>query len=566
VLQLSLRQAPAWIEKRRRPAIRLATDEMQAPDHERVDVLRSSWWRSTTAGALLLGRPAHAYVVEHARDEDSGSLLPTRAAAVVRRLLNPEAGESSGPRRRRTDLSDTPANILAVLRAGTLARSLTFIVFREYPQDWPQRDTAIKIDLDVNRLIAHEAPVSMVDVFIGQPHGRPCALPEHPVMLVLQALRRQQSLVLDCQLPCLPPKGGSRDRCWSRIRVGLRSDEVASLSQLLDGVASGPRRVDLLIDMSTQTPPRWIQGRPVPAAEVSDLTPAEMDVVRQFEANPDDGHNPDDGLDLERGLNPERGQWISLAACGYTHPGVEFDILDDIRLAHPEFRLIGLTTALLYGTSVVFVLGRLPAGASTRALPFPAGRQTSDAGNGTNGLSGRLPQPSIVLGSGELILVEPLETVQIQAPAAGGRLLRVHAVSSDRPGTLTLLAEHLRAGLARVAKLSPESTPDPHVWYAQTEVAYGRTATTRMLMSLPEDFAGVSSRADLDRVEREVQQAMSAGLADPILTESHGNWADARVLINLNFVRVPVLAPPQPGSPAGPDTTIDLNRPARVNP
>lgn len=535
VLQLSLRRAPSWIERRRRPGMRLVTDLAQAPDHERVDVLRSSWWRSTTAGALLLGRPAHAYVVEHLRNEDNGSLLPTLAAARVR------------------DLSDTPANILAVLRAGTLARSLTFIVFREYPEGWSQRDDAIKIDLDVNRLIAHEAPVSMIDVFIGQELGRSPAISEHPVSKLLQALRDRQSLVLDCQMPCLPPKGGSRHRCWGRIRVGLRSDEVASLSQLLDGIAGaiGSTRdhdVDLLIDMSTQTPPRWIQGRPISSSGVSDLTPAEMDVVRHL------------------GAGPEPDQWVEVAACGYTHPGVESDILDDVQAAHPELQLAGLTTALLYGTSVVFVLGHLPPTAGTRALSFPTptsppGRSSpgsESSGSGLNGRSVRPSQPSIVLGSGELILVRPLTTAQVLGPESGGRLLRVHARSSDQPGTLSLLAEHLRTGLARVAKISAAETPDPHVWYVQTEVAYGRLAKTRMLIALPEAFAGVGSRSDLDRVEREVQQAMSAGLADPSLLEGRTSWVDARVLVNLDIVRVADQGD-DPEIPAS-TTRIDLDR------
>jgi hypothetical protein len=165
------------------------------------------------------------------------------------------------------------------------------------------------------------------------------------------------------------------------------------------------------------------------------------------------------------------------------------------------------------------------------------------------------------LEHGELILVEPLTPAQLAPADHGGRLLRVHARSSDRPGTLSLLADRLTYALARVARIDPATAPVPHIWYGQTEVAYGRLATTRILMSLPGEYDSVHGGADLGRVEREVQQAMSAGPPDPSRLVGEGGREENRVLVSLSFAQAagaapatlvlpPGTAPPASASPA----------------
>ena len=117
-LQVLMHVGPPAGNTRSRSTPRLRLRTGQDPDHLRVDVLRSSWWRTTTAGALLLGRRAHAYVVQQ-QDGDVGAVL------------------------------DTPANILAMLRAGTAARSLTFVVFREEPgPGWHARNGPVELPVD----------------------------------------------------------------------------------------------------------------------------------------------------------------------------------------------------------------------------------------------------------------------------------------------------------------------------------------------------------------------------------------------------------------------------------
>ena len=205
-LQVLMHVGPPAGTTRSRGAPRLRLRTGQDPDHLRVDVLRSSWWRTTTAGALLLGRRAHAYVVRQ-QDGDIGAVL------------------------------DTGANILAMLRAGTHARTLTFVVFREEPNAaWQTRNTPVELQLDADRLIAAEAKIGNVDIFLGLPPGDFTAIGDHPLSRLLAEARTRDRAVFDVQFPASPPPGGSRLLSWTRVRIGLRSNETGDLGDFLDAV------------------------------------------------------------------------------------------------------------------------------------------------------------------------------------------------------------------------------------------------------------------------------------------------------------------------------------------
>jgi hypothetical protein len=565
-----------WLPRQNRPP-RLNLGTGATPDYERIDVLRSSWWRSATAGALLLGRPAHGYVVRQRGAGVSALLgsgqqpLPQAASNIARRGLTGLAkalgsaanGDSDGnggrlgmtelmaaELMRRTQgrrdgegpgLIDTPANILALLRAGTAQTSLTFVVFREKPEaSWRREANAHRVDLDADQLTATEASVGNFDILLGLPPGRCPRLQEHPLTLVLGVVKTHRRLVLDVQLPCPAPRGGARERIWMRVRIGLRANEVATLAELLTTIgqtieANFGDDVDLLIDMTSQTPPRRFLGTEIPPNQPSTpVAPSELDVMTRVSA----GDPP--------------GVWLIAAICGYTHNGVERDTLSQLAQQHPRLRLAGLATALLHGTSPMLVLAHLPDDADPSSpLPIESlGQDRPEADRAPL----RLPQRQVVVE-------DWVSAATLGRSAVGtGLLLRVHTRCSDRPGTLSAVVEELGRGLSKVAGV--RSGPSVPVWFIHTDVADGRLATSRLLVRLPKELAAAAaSRATLDRVERVVQQALMHRLAPGVSPSERGEWIQARAVISIDVVTAHDADPIAPLDVVReqPDTVIDVD-------
>jgi uncharacterized membrane protein len=529
VLQAVMYSGPltgrTWPRER---AARLRVGTATPLDYPRTDVLHSSWWRSTTAGALLLGSNAHAFVLPQ-QQGGMGDLLsaqkPTPVDAtlaqrsrrnVVRLLgsLAEENGGTAGTSRWRDgltranealsaitpDLAPTPANILAMLRTGTRERSLTFMVFREEPRAEWQARTRAQVDLDVDRLIAHEAPVGTVDVYIGRPSNRFELLTEHPLQRLLGSAARRQLLVLDVQFPAPPPPGGGPHRLWTRTRLGLRGDEVFVLGDLLTDVLQTVRaadaEADLLIDLSSQTPPRRFLGTglgPAPRRPGEALNPADLDVVHRVRST---GGPPDDGA----------RDWLSVAMCDYAHDGAEAEMLAALSRRHPQLELAGLTTALLHGTCVLFVLGHQPGVA---------------AGGVGATVDAALP------GDEQLLVEEWTTAAELGGLPAGGVMFEVHAEYSDRPGLFSVLLQELVRGL--------DAEQGLWVSYLRTEVPDGRNAASTFLACLPQPARVENFGRDvLDRVEQSARRVLArAGHEDQV---DLGPTRASRATVNIELV------------------------------
>ena len=114
-----------------------------------------------------------------------------------------------------------------------------------------------------------------------------------------------------------------------------------------------------------------------------------------------------------------------------------------------------------------------------------------------------------------------------------GALLRLHVVSSDRPGTFSTMLERLARGFGLAS-----ATPSMSVWYAHTEVLDGRISSSRVMVRVPAYLAGGRwDRSRLDAVERSVRQALAAERPS---TELPG-WSDARPVVGLDVVRAAAL-------------------------
>lgn len=458
----------------RPPRLRMATGPK--PDYRRTAVLLSSWWRSTTAAALQLGTEAHGYVILQAGPgipdpfaRGTPNAVPRTSVMgrgldfVTTRLPRTNGDPDGGPAH--------PANILAMLRTGAPRQAVSFIVFREEPEpDWqPGR---VPVELDIDRLIAQEAPLALIDVYVGLERYGLRNLDQHPVWRLLRLARERRLQIAGVQLPATPPIGGSPGRHWTRATIGLRSNEVSRLDDLLVrisrtvGEAGGPG-VDLLIDMSTLTPPRRFLGE---VEEDAGGTPV-PEPLRPFV------------LDVRRSLaDSDDQEWVTLAMCDYAHEGVEARILQDLVTGHPGLELAGLTVSRLFGTTVVVALGRRP-----------------------RGLAPPLPRAS---RSGATVLLERVASAELLGRLPQhGVLLEVRAQYSDRAGLFLALMQSLRHGVTRVTRVPDLPMELP---YVHTEVADGRNATADIVIGLPAPATGNQFTADvLDRIEKDARRVLA---------------------------------------------------------
>ena len=227
----------------------LATTESARPEgrqtfytdplnYEHFTALRSNYWRSTTADALMIGRAAYGYVVWQ-KSSPPPQLHP---------LLSWRSGS--------TEQSEA-ANILALLRSGTVGQATTFVVFRKKPGDgWTDHaDQVTELDLDPNRLAPMESIASVVDVFVGVSRDRMLTMGMHPIVKVLKAAGHKL-IVLDAQLPVPAPVAGYEDRRWARVRVALRDAEdirrlVPFLSAVSSSAVAAPREYRLAVAVRT---------------------------------------------------------------------------------------------------------------------------------------------------------------------------------------------------------------------------------------------------------------------------------------------------------------------------
>jgi hypothetical protein len=504
-----------------------------APDYAHAEVLHSSWWRSTTADALMVGRQAYGYVAwQHGGPQSLSSLLQGGRPAGE----TSEAAPAS--------LLEQPANVLALQRSSTAAQSLTFAIFRDEPQaDWnPAPDEVIKVDLDPGRLAPTERVSGMVGVYVGLPRGAGLlAVAEHPVTAVLRAAASRRLTVLEVQLPVPPPTASYADLLWARVRIGLPDDDIEQLTPILRdiaGLAAGERGASRPV-VGVQTVsggiPRILNPRPAaanpgPAAEPEQAQRRRLVLARDLDAVTASG--------LGRIESPNVRTWRVMAICADWRMGIEANVLSG--LDH-GLELAALTSVTLFGKAVMLLLGHRPDGP-----PASDGLPTS------NGAPGVTPAR---VGRGITVYLDKWLTGTDLGTDLGATgkypLLRVHMRTPDRPGATLEVLESLRATLKEMAPGSLDER-DWNVWYARAVVASGNVALIQLTAKLAVDPdlkpAGGKSVSAWGQAEFSMIERRALALAAHKMSASPGRPVNdqdlpANTVISVGLVKTPDLDP-----------------------
>jgi hypothetical protein len=557
------------------------------PDYAHTDVLRSSWWRNTTADALMVGRQAYGYVVwQHGTPQTLRSLLQGGSPATAQPAWMPDwlrkprarlrerlqgtrpvANGASGTYANDDSVADTsaggtspleqPANVLALQRSSTGGQSLTFAVFRDEPiADWQSAEVT-KVSLDPGRLAPAEDVSGVIGVYVGLGRGQGLLpISEHPVTAVLQAAARRRLTVLEVQLPLPAPAAAYTDLQWARVQLGLQDSDIKRLTSLLseiqglaapvggqphdehrDVVTNGQGPPALVIGVQTVAEgiPRILNPRPTaanlgPAAEQTATVTGSAPLILASDLD----------VVASSGIGKtERATartWRVMAICADWHVGIESEILGRL---DPELCLAGLTAATLHGKAVLLLLGHRPGRHADRA----ASANSQDT-NGSAGLVG-----------GEPVYLDKWQSRLELGGAGRYPLLRVHMRTPDRPGATLEVIESLREALREMA---PESlgARDWNVWYARVAVAHGNTAEIQLTVRLAIDptvtlAAGTSiSRWGLPEFSKIERQALAAAARKLAAARASAGYSDSGLY-----------APEDTVISVGLVNTVDLGRP-----
>jgi hypothetical protein len=492
-----------------------------SPDYSHTDVLRSGWWRNTTADALMVGRQAYGYVVwQHGTPQTLRSLLqggrPAASSNVPaswvpdwlrnRRALagmlpgvrpadaddaeaSPDDEPAAGPSDAGISPLEQPANVLALQRSSTGRQSLTYAVFRDEPKaDWTPAEV-IKVNLDPGRLAPVEDITGVIGVFAGLDRGHGLAsIRDHPVTAILRAAAQHRLTVLEVQLPLPAPEAAYADLQWARVQLGVQDRDIKRLTPFLNDIQeltvtagrqpgtrphharSGKARAPGVRIVGVQTVaegiPRILNPRPAaanpgPAAEDNEgqADPAPLVLASDLDlvAASGTGH----------GESASAKTWRIMAICADWHTGIESELLSRL---DPELGLAGLTAAILHGKAVLLLLAHRTGGRGPG--PTQPGRQDA---NGSAALVGDGP-----------VYLDRWQSRQELGQAERNPLLRVHMRTPDRPGATLEVLESLRETLREMA---PDSLGerDWNVWYARVEVAHGNIAQIQLTIRLALD-------------------------------------------------------------------------------
>jgi len=510
------------------------------PDYSRIDVLRSGWWRNTTADALMIGRQAYGYVVwQHGTPQTLRSLLDggrpaTSVGAQARRLpdwwrthraasretgpgpeqaAGTDPGQSQGPGQGQGQGPDDapgsgtydagispleqPANVLALQRSGTGRQSLTFAVFRDEPKaDWDcAPDDVIRIDLDPGRLAPAEDVSGVIGVFVGLGQGQGLLpIGEHPVTMILRAAAQCRLTVLEVQLPVPAPAASYADLQWARVQLGLHEGSIKRLTPFLS-------EIHMLIAPASSRPhpePGRFRARngTSPAELVVGVQTVAEGIPRVLNARPA-AANPGPAADqtetragqaslvLAGDLDVVRASGLDKAESASAKTWRVMAIGSDwhggieceiLDRLDPELGLAGLTAAILHGKAVLLLLAHRPKGPG---LPPGVPRHWPRASR-PGGRDATRPAATVYL--------DKWQSRQDLGVAGQDPLLRVHMRTPDRPGATLEVLESLRETLYEMA---PESLGerDWKVWYARVVVAHGNLAQIQLTVRLALDPA-----------------------------------------------------------------------------
>jgi hypothetical protein len=566
--------------------ILLRTD---TPDYSHAEVLHSTWWRSATADALLVGRPAYGYIVwQHgdtlrsllhsgrpaddpvppalsagSRSERSwlrrtaGQLTqptatprgypdgpaPGRPDPVAPRAggLPPGDGQSGADGEPPVSLLEQPAHVLALQRSGTIAQSVTFAVFRDQPKgDWETAtEEAHQVDVDASQLAPASDFSAVVGVFLGLPRDVGLlTLADHPVTAVLRAAASDHSRLelLEIQLPVPAPSVAYAGLQWTRVQVGLRDGDYARLASFLSDVqalAVGSAASGLVVGVQTVSEgiPRILNpppaaANPGPGAEQAETGPARLVLASDLDVVAGSG--------LHRTENATEQTWRLLAICSDWRSAGEIEVLDGL---DPGLELAGLTTAILHGKLVILLLGHRPGGRGghDKALLAPPG------------------------GDGQVIVY--LDKWQSRQQLGEGHkqpLLRVRMRTPDRAGATLEVIESLRETFQEMAPGSMTDR-DWKVWYARTVVTAGRAGVIQLTARLAVNPATTPRHhpierwgpAEMSRIERRALALAASKMA----ASGTGSVADLGLdapedtVISVSLITTPDLGGPGVSAP-----------------
>lgn len=415
--------------RRRQPRVleTPAPDESSpASGYQRAHVLRSVWWRTTTANALVKNHPAFGYIVW-------GSPAPEPLMSVL-----PGGEDVLGP-------GEGP-NILSMLHVTFGARPMTFLVFRDPPGDAWTRADRTDIHLNAGEQASIETPPDEIDIFVGSPATGSAA---SAVRKLCGIAADKGLIVLNVRLP-EPPPGGDPGRDWARLRLGLREGESAGLRSLLHAVSAAMtndppcRDCHVLVRTARGGRMRFVYppdraGTVAAAAGTRTVRASDLDPVESTGA-----------------------RYRVLALHATAHIGVERQVFGRLAKTDPDLDLVAITYAILHGTSVFLLLGRV------RRRPLRKDRSDVVAA-----LAAAVSEIGVHVDIDQVWKGADLGT------AGNAPLLRVLLRTPDRQGALRDVAEALADALP------DDCRPPMDFWHGVLESGAAPTTTVRLTRQLP---------------------------------------------------------------------------------
>ena len=355
------------------------------PDYSHAEVLHSTWWRSTTADALLVGPPTAISSGSTAprcgpccivaarptirrprrcrldRDPSGGGcaarpasshsqqarrgVAPTVPLPVARirarpgraACASPSDGQGGADGEPPASLLEQPASVLGAAAIGTIAQSVTFAVFRDQPKgDWDAATEEVhQVDLDASQLAPASDVSGVVGVFLGLPKDA------GPADARRSSGDRRAASRERPQPPFHTGDPAAGARAVRRLhraavdpgeQVGLRDGDYARLASFLNdmqALAVGPVAPGLVIGVQTVSEgiPRILNpppaaANPGPVAEQAKTRPARPVLASDLDVVAGSG--------LHRTEKASEQTWRLLAICSDWRSAEEIEVLDGL--------------------------------------------------------------------------------------------------------------------------------------------------------------------------------------------------------------------------------------------